>query len=226
MPDGSLVIYEFNGLEWVKKQLGEQSIIANSVTANHIKSLAGLNVNDQFVVDENGNVEFAGHLEGASGTFGEVTVKDGDFQLEKDGLKQLVAPKRNLLNDHNFEMISFPSSESSVNTDYWWINAVESEFWRTHGSPKTNYFYHIPDDRNSLPVFGDKSIIVRNANYVSQIVNEGISGNSTYTISAHFKRQWNVPTGGTPRFEVDLFDGHMGVRKARLINEIFPEVPN
>jgi len=71
--DGSMVIHDFNGVEWVKRQFGEQSIIANSITANHIKSLVGLNVNDQFIVDSQGNVKFAGHLEGATGTFsGEV----------------------------------------------------------------------------------------------------------------------------------------------------------
>jgi phage minor structural protein len=43
------------------------------VEAKHIKSLEGLNVNDQFIV-ENGNVKFSGSLEGASGTFnGELT---------------------------------------------------------------------------------------------------------------------------------------------------------
>src|SRR5690625_5007865 len=67
--DGSMVIHDFNGVEWVKRQFGEQSIIAESITAAHIKSLAGLNVNDQFIVDNQGNVKFAGDLEGASGTF-------------------------------------------------------------------------------------------------------------------------------------------------------------
>src|SRR5690606_39104580 len=41
--------------------------------ARHIKSLNGLNVNDQFIVDPQGNVKLAGTLEGATGTFiGEV----------------------------------------------------------------------------------------------------------------------------------------------------------
>src|SRR5690625_3930534 len=69
MSDGSVVFYDFNGVDWIKRQLGEQSIAYDSLTALHIKSLLGLNVNDQFIVDNNGNVSFAGHLEGASGTF-------------------------------------------------------------------------------------------------------------------------------------------------------------
>jgi hypothetical protein len=39
------------------------------VEAKHIKSLNGLNVNGQFIVDANGNVKFKGNLDGASGTF-------------------------------------------------------------------------------------------------------------------------------------------------------------
>src|SRR5699024_1530173 len=52
--------------------------ITGQLEAKHIKSLEGLNVNDQFVVDENGNVFFKGNITGASGTFGDVTVTDGD----------------------------------------------------------------------------------------------------------------------------------------------------
>src|SRR5690606_27237251 len=63
------MMHAFNGTQWVEAKWGEQSIVANSITANHIKSLVGLNVNDQFIVDSQGNVKFAGSLEGASGTF-------------------------------------------------------------------------------------------------------------------------------------------------------------
>jgi len=48
--------------------------MTGELEAKHIKSLAGLNVNDQFVVDSNGNVSFKGNLTGASGTF------SGDLQ--------------------------------------------------------------------------------------------------------------------------------------------------
>src|SRR5690606_14008544 len=70
------LMHVFNGTQWVEAKWGEQSIVANSITANHIKSLVGLNVNDQFIVDSNGNVKFAGHLEGATGVFsGEIKTK-------------------------------------------------------------------------------------------------------------------------------------------------------
>src|SRR5690606_36829486 len=70
------LMHRFNGQQWVEAKWGEQSIVANSITANHIKSLVGLNVNDQFIVDSNGNVKFTGHLEGATGVFsGEIKTK-------------------------------------------------------------------------------------------------------------------------------------------------------
>src|SRR5690606_29662056 len=50
------LMHRFNGQQWVEAKWGEQSIVANSITANHIKSLVGLNVNHQFIVDSNGNV--------------------------------------------------------------------------------------------------------------------------------------------------------------------------
>lgn len=43
--------------------------LEGQITASHIKSLHGLNINDQFVVDARGNVVFKGDLTGASGTF-------------------------------------------------------------------------------------------------------------------------------------------------------------
>src|SRR5690606_24585840 len=56
------LMHRFTGVEWVEAKWGEQSIVANSITANHIKSLVGLNVNDQFIVDSQGNVKFGGEL--------------------------------------------------------------------------------------------------------------------------------------------------------------------
>src|SRR5690625_1586112 len=71
------LMHRFDGTQWVESKWGEQSIVANSITANHIKSLVGLNVNDQFIVDSQGNVKFAGHLEGATGVF-EGTLKTSE----------------------------------------------------------------------------------------------------------------------------------------------------
>src|SRR5690606_14064584 len=91
------LMHVFNGTQWVQAKWGEQSIVANSITANHIKSLVGLNVNDQFIVDSQGNVKFAGRLEGASGSFksegasdkadienGKITIDGLDFKTVID----------------------------------------------------------------------------------------------------------------------------------------------
>jgi phage minor structural protein len=63
--------------------LAEKILLDGYVEAKHIKSLNGLNINDKFIVDQNGNVTFAGTLIGATGTFtGSVIVSDsyvGEF---------------------------------------------------------------------------------------------------------------------------------------------------
>lgn len=67
--------------------------ITNELEAKHIKSLAGLNVNNQFVVDNSGNVKFAGNLDGASGTFkGSVEAKEliiDNPRIEQEGFTGL-----------------------------------------------------------------------------------------------------------------------------------------
>ncbi|NUK29511.1 hypothetical protein HT574_05205 [Parageobacillus sp. VR-IP] len=55
-------------------------IAADTIEAKHIKSLNGLNVNNQFVVDENGNVSVSNDKV-ALDTHG-VTVKQADFLVE------------------------------------------------------------------------------------------------------------------------------------------------
>jgi phage minor structural protein len=60
--------YYLRSLELRKKYSGEL-IVDGVIEAKHIKSLNGLNVNNQFIVDANGNVTFKGTLNGATGTF-------------------------------------------------------------------------------------------------------------------------------------------------------------
>lgn len=57
-----------NSTETVKIQ-PENLFLDYYITATHISSLNGLNVNNQFIVDASGNVSFKGNLTGASGTF-------------------------------------------------------------------------------------------------------------------------------------------------------------
>ncbi|MDL4842842.1 phage tail spike protein [Aquibacillus rhizosphaerae] len=81
--DNDYKMYRFDGSLWVEAPFGESAIIANSITANHIKSLLGLNVNDQFIVDANGNVTFAGKLNGADGNFSGSVSTDKDMSIGK-----------------------------------------------------------------------------------------------------------------------------------------------
>src|SRR5690606_39147865 len=210
---------------------GEQSIVANSITANHIKSLVGLNVNNQFIVDSQGNVRFAGSLEGASGTFGDVTVTDGDFNLQDAvvGTKYSATPRRNLIKDHSFEMVKTdPESLGPDSIEHNWLDMADNEFyqdseWYKVGSPKVAVQF-TPDHRNALPIFGERAIVVRNAHYVRQYVYEGIGANSQYTVSAHFKRQWNA-SPGIPRIEIWHVNA-LGNRVSRIVNSTFTRVKN
>ncbi|UOE54915.1 phage tail spike protein [Cytobacillus oceanisediminis] len=79
----------------VNRMVTEELIVDGAILAKHIKSLLGLNVNDQFIVDNAGNVWFKGNLTGASGTFsgkisitgakGTVTIENDTIKSEKDG---------------------------------------------------------------------------------------------------------------------------------------------
>lgn len=197
------LMHRFDGQQWVEAKWGEQSIVANSITANHIKSLVGLNVNDQFIVDSNGNVKFAGHLEGASGTFGEVTVKDGDFYLEDNQslTKYSVVTKQNFIIDHSFESIQADDPQSQDDIDKNWSEAIIPDDptlgipWRKVGSPRVVPTGFVgPAPYEARPIFGERSIAVNKDNYVYQDIYK-ISPGTYYTISLFAKRVYNMPAG-------------------------------
>lgn len=169
------------------------------VEAKHIKSLNGLNVgNGQFVVDENGNVKFAGNLEGASGTFGQVTVKDGDFYLKdsQSDIQYSLTRKRNLIKDHSFELVKVGEPASQDNYDHWWLPMTASTInWKKIGSPRV-----APIDMNgpgvfsAIPIFGNRAILVNSTNYVEQAVWD-IAPDTKYTFSVFAKRAYNSTVG-------------------------------
>ena len=111
------LMHRFNGVEWVEAKWGEQSIVANSITANHIKSLVGLNVNDQFVVDSQGNVKFSGDLEGASGTF------SGDIEVQKIIDSQVFS---NVFNGDEFRFVRFKKGITNPDTKNIDLSQIES----------------------------------------------------------------------------------------------------
>lgn len=81
-----------------------------------------------------------------------------------------------------------------------------------------------PDNRSALPIFGEKAICVRDANFVRQVLYDGIAGRMDLTASGLFKRQHNAVAGGKPRFEIDHLYAAGGFIR-RLSNTIFPTVP-
>ncbi|WP_121605386.1 phage tail spike protein [Virgibacillus sp. Bac332] len=176
---------------------------------------------------------FSGDVSGASGTFGNVTVKNGDFTLEDDvtSTPYSATPKRNLIKDHSFELIrQDPDSLNSDSLKYNWLEILPNKFpledshWERRGSPKVAIQF-APDSKEALAMFGEKAIIVRNANYVRQYVYEGVGAGSIYTVSAFFKRQWQVVGGGIPRIEIWHVNA-AGNRVSKIVNSTFDSVNN
>lgn len=170
---------------------------------------------------------FKGRLEGASGTFGEVTVKYGDLKLQDEvsGLTYNAIMLPNLVRDHSFEMLTAePTGFDSqfrwadVSNKYMPIDAISR--WYTGGKPKIT-FQMGPDPHTLLPIFGEQAVCVSAGNYFWQSV--AVAQNTVYTLSAHVKRQANVSPGGTLRLEVWEVDV-LGNRVRRIADKTFPPV--
>lgn len=185
---------------------------------------------DVVYIDTEGNAKYAGDLEGASGTFGSVSVLNDDLNIQDDYTSTLysVTPKRNILKDHSFELLR--PDPDRTNQDYFDHNWSEIKsnsmwgvtFWEKVRDPKVTVQF-APASADALAIFGNRAAVVRNANYVRQYVYEGVGAGSVYTLSAHFKRQWNVRTGGIPLFQVWHID-EGGRRKAEIFTESFTPV--
>src|SRR5690606_811168 len=194
------LMHRFDGTQWVEAKWGEQSIVANSITANHIKSLIGLNVNDQFIVDSQGNVKFAGSLEGASGTFGEVTAIDGDFffQDANSQTKYGVITKTNLITDHSFEL-AVPTGNV---TSGGYFTSWDSYTWGNIGTPRLFSGYNT--DTALRFMFGFNYIGVNNSNYIwTSMSGATLIEGRTYTFSSHFMNYTGSPT---PKLRIKLME--------------------
>src|SRR5699024_6915892 len=171
---------------------------------------------------------FAGTLQAVTGTFGDVTVTDGDFNLQdkETGNAYSATPRRNLIKDHSFELIQpDPSTMNSSSVTNNWLGIVpnrapyEDTFWERVGSPNVAVQF-APASKNALAMYGEQAIVVRNAHYVRQYVYEGIGAGSQYTVSAFFKRQWNA-TGGQPVIQLWHVNA-LGSRVSRILSQTFP----
>ncbi|WP_262372681.1 phage tail spike protein [Sutcliffiella horikoshii] len=83
-------------------------IKANEIEAYHIKSLNGLNINNQFVVASNGLVTMRGHLDGATGTFSGAVV-GGSFERTSTS-----AGNRTIINENGIFVQYINSSATTV----------------------------------------------------------------------------------------------------------------
>ena len=236
-------IWTFQSGTWVITPLDHQSFSVGklsaisadlgNVTAGNLSGVTLNLANGQVVVDSKGNAVFKGTLAGASGTFGKVTAGDGEFTLQDEttGLEYYATNKRNLLEDHSFELL--PQDPNSVDADavnYNWIG-IRKDFkspyyspsaWQPVGSPKIGIQY-APDNINAIAMLGKQSAVVKAANYYRQYVSEGIAAGVTLTVSAYFRRQWNQ-TPGSPRLEIWHTYGD-GSRIKKLTNAVFSPPP-
>lgn len=158
-----------------------------------------------------------------------VTVKNGSFYLADDesDVKFNVVQKSNLIQDHSFELtmgkfetlsvkhywmdIHYPYENQDSRNNWWWV-----------GKPKVSVDIKSIANSNAHPIFGDKHVAVVNKDYVWQTV-RGIRPSESYTLSAFFKRHYNVVTGGKPRFEVYAVDA-AGNRGKLIASKTFPAV--
>ncbi|WP_337970281.1 siphovirus ReqiPepy6 Gp37-like family protein, partial [Virgibacillus salexigens] len=199
-------------------KIGDDGIYTGTVIAEQL--IAGILNTDK--------VEIKGANGGVTINAKGVNAKNAAFTLEDDesSMPYNVTPQRNIVKDHSFELV-IPDygSMGSGSVNYNWLEMVLSEvpienFWTKSGSPKVAVVLG-PSDRSALPIFGEQAIVVRDANFVRQILWDGIAAGMTFTATGYFKRQHNVVGGGTPRFEIDHLDAG-GNFKARLTNTIFP----
>lgn len=215
---------------------GEQVLIQASkialdghVEAKHIKSLNGLNVNNQFVVDSSGNVKIANDKVTID-TSG-VTVQDGSFaltQTENSGIWKTVwwdhsaqtpylvaEPDKtfknhlinmpNLIVDHSFEMIERVSPLTTEGWDLWTVPDEVDSFgkWATVGFPKIQSYYQT-DISFSLVPFGYQQAVVHDSNYFYQSVS--VMAHRTYTLSFHTNARHGRSTTGQPRVVIKFLD--------------------
>lgn len=180
--------------------------------------------------DLEGNARFSGDITGSTGTFGEVTVVDGDFSLKDDNTSTIYSatPKRNILKDHSFELIPPDNaSEGQESHDHNWLEIKDNElrsFWQKVGKPKVTAPFN-PDNSDAFAIFGQQGVVVRNGDYVRQYIYEGIGAESVYTVSGHFKKQWRVDGEGIPRIEIWHVGGAgEGGRQEKIINSTFNKV--
>src|SRR5690625_4793589 len=155
---------------------------------------------------------FSGCIEGASGTFGEVTAVDGDFFFEDSSseMKYGDTPKTNLIVDHSFELVRPIGNAGSGG---YWTN-WESDEWLKSGSPRLFSYYGT--DVATRGAFGYQYIGVNNSNYVYMDLYEDLlTAGKTFTFSCHFANYTGSPS---PRLRARLMRYTYATKATTTIN--------
>ncbi|WP_424474842.1 Gp37-like protein [Oceanobacillus kimchii] len=161
----------------------------NWLIADYIKSLNGLNINDQFVVGDDGNVSIGTDRIQfiAGGSNAGIHIKNGAFTLEDDvsGIKYSTTPKPNLIRDHSFEALregdtlynqGVRSAYTEGNNWYQWTTNKNIRIMSVYGTGMAKAY----------TMFGTKSLVTNSSEYVDQFVQ--VKPNTTYTISWHSRK--------------------------------------
>lgn len=198
----------------------------NWLVAEYIKSLNGLNVNDQFKVDQNGEVSLGNNkvILNSSG----IEILDGNFTLKDSatGAIQTAMFKPNIVFDHSFESIVAdyslaPAFGTNGPTVWHTITTADNIYtgWGKTGYPRILSVYQT--DMSKLnALFGYKSILVRNTDYLYQRIH--VLANTDYTFTIHARAHPDAAPGNV-RFLVEFLDeNYAAVGSSQHVDPVTP----
>ncbi|MFL0507131.1 phage tail spike protein [Ureibacillus sp. 179-F W5.1 NHS] len=233
----------YNGFK-VTKEEGLEIALSNSLVRTIANATGGFKIQrrattsspwtDVYYADTNGRLYtidgvFMGELRAATGTFGEVSVKDGDFILQDNNsnLGYSIASKTNHVQDHSFELVEqHDALPNSDDLKYSWDDMYfgfypNTPWYITRGTPKLAVSFG-PSGKGSMPIFGSKGVCVRSTDAMAQQIHT-LSPSSVYALSFYAKRQWNVSAGAIPKVDIYHVDA-AGTRLSLIASKTFTAV--
>ncbi|MEK9198783.1 phage tail spike protein [Ureibacillus sp. FSL E2-3493] len=233
----------YNGFK-VTKEEGMEIMLSNGLVRTIANATGGFKIQkratisspwvDMFYADTNGklyafNMVAEGEVRGVTGTFGEVSVKDGDFILQDDNsnLGYSIASKTNHVQDHSFELVEqHDALPNSDDLKYSWDDMYfgfypNTPWYITRGTPKLAVSFG-PSGKGSMPIFGSKGVCVRSTDAMAQQIHT-LSPSTVYALSFYAKRQWNVSAGAIPKVDIYHVDA-TGTRLSLIASKTFTAV--
>ncbi|RNC96263.1 phage tail spike protein [Lysinibacillus halotolerans] len=233
----------YNGFK-VTKEEGMEIMLSNGLVRTIANATGGFKIQrrattsspwvDMFYADTNGklyafNMVAEGEVRGVTGTFGEVSVKDGDFILQDNNsnLGYSIASKTNHVQDHSFELVEqHDALPNSDDLKYSWDDMYfgfypNTPWYITRGTPKLAVSFG-PSGKGSMPIFGSKGVCVRSTDAMAQQIHT-LSPSTVYALSFYAKRQWNVSAGAIPKVDIYHVDA-AGTRLSLVASKTFTAV--